>query len=601
MSQVSRPAVTAVLPMAVRRGIYSTLIGTTMAGMIWLAAAALAPGGLTAVDIAILLLLVLWLPWFVIGFWNSTIGFILMRFTADPIAAVTPQVRLIRGDEPITTSTAILICIRNEIPTRVARNLTPLLDDLVASGEGSRFHLYVLSDTSDKTVAAAEAALFEEMSAKWQGRIAITYRLREINTGFKAGNVREFCERWGANHDFAITLDADSIITAPASLRMVRIMQADPKLGILQALVVGLPSASAFARMFQFGMRLGMRSFTIGSAWWQGDCGPYWGHNAIIRLKPFIEHCELPVLSGHGLLGGHILSHDQIEAVLMRRAGFDVRVLAEENLGWEENPPTMTEFIRRDVRWCQGNMQYLRLVGMPGIRPVSRFQIAFAILMYFVWPIWIVFIGLTALSAAFGGMLIPMRADLGITLFVIGFVMMFAPKIATGIDVLLTPKLRATFGGTARFVTSFMVEMVFSILLLPIVSFVHTVFVSRLLTGRSISWMAQSRDTHEIPLVEAVSQYWPHTVAGLLVIGTIAWQAPALLPYALFAALGLAVAIPFAVATASLAIGAWCVRHGICQLPEERQPPPMLKALRLPVIEANAARPELSSAASHAR
>ncbi len=540
------------------------------------------------------MLFVLWLPWFVIGFWNSTIGFLLMRFAADPIAAVTPQVRLVRGDEPVTASTAIVICVRNEIPTRVARNLAPLLEDLVASGEGGRFHLYVLSDTSDKTVAAAEMALFEEMSAQWQGRIAITYRLREINTGFKAGNFRDFCERWGGNHDFAITLDADSIITAPASLRMVRIMQADPKLGILQALVVGLPSASAFARMFQFGMRLGMRSFTIGSAWWQGDCGPYWGHNAIIRLKPFTEHCELPVLSGRGLLGGHILSHDQIEAVLMRRAGFDVRVLPEENLGWEENPPTVTEFIRRDVRWCQGNMQYWRLVGMPGIKPVSRFQIAFAILMYFVWPIWIVFIALAALSAASGGTLIPMRADLGVLLFAIGFTMMFAPKIATGIDVLLSPQLRATFGGASRFAISFVVEMIFSILLLPIVSLVHTVFVTRLLTGRSISWMAQSRDSHEIPFDEAVSQYWPHTLAGLLVLGTVWSQAPGLMPYALFATLGMALAIPFAVSTASLAIGAWCVRNGICQLPEERQPPPMLKALRLPVIEANLA-------AGHAR
>ena len=139
-------------------------------------------------------------------------------------------------------------------------------------------------------------------------------------------------------------------------------MQADPRLGILQGLVVGLPSTSAFARIFQFGMRLGMRSYTIGSAWWQGDCGPYWGHNAVLRLEPFIAHCALPVLSRDGTEDRHILSHDQIEAVLMRAAGYDVRVLPQEDLGWEENPPTLIEFIRRDLRWCQGNMQYWRFL-----------------------------------------------------------------------------------------------------------------------------------------------------------------------------------------------------------------------------------------------
>src|SRR5207249_6375301 len=135
-------------------------------------------------------------------------------------------------------------------------------------------------------------------------------------------------ERWGHLHDFAVTLDADSFMTAEAILRLVRVMQADPKLGIVQGLVVGLPSTSAFARIFQFGMRLSMRSYTIGSAWWQGDCGPYWGHNAIVRIAPLVAHCQLPVLAEGALVKGHVLSHDQIEAVLMRRAGYAVRVLA---------------------------------------------------------------------------------------------------------------------------------------------------------------------------------------------------------------------------------------------------------------------------------
>src|SRR6185295_15820169 len=144
-----------------------------------------------------------------------------------------------------------------------------------------------------------------------------------------------------------------------------------------------------FARIFQFGMRLGMRSYTLGAASWQGDCGPYWGHNAILRLVPFIEHCQLLVLPGGSSLGGHVLSYDQIEAVLMRCAGYEVRVLPEEGGSWEENPPTLLEFIRRDLRWCQGNMQYFRFLASPGIKPVSRYQLGLAILMFIGSPAWI--------------------------------------------------------------------------------------------------------------------------------------------------------------------------------------------------------------------
>ena len=195
----------------------------------------------------------------------------------------------------------------------------------------------------------------------------MTYRRRANNTGFKAGNIRDFCERWGAQHELAVTLDADSFMTPEAMLRLVRIMQANPQLGILQSLVVGLPSTSAFARLFQFGMRLGMRSYTTGATWWQGDCGPYWGHNAVFRIAPFFEHCHLPPLPADAMFGGEVLSHDQIEAVLMRRAGYEVRVMPVEDNSWEENPPTLVEFLRRDLRWCQGNMQYWYFLGLARI------------------------------------------------------------------------------------------------------------------------------------------------------------------------------------------------------------------------------------------
>ena len=345
-------------PPAWRPVLFFLCVGLTMAGLICLATLALSPGGLSALDIVLVTLFALTLPWYVIGFWNATIGLLIMRFARDPVAAVLPVAGRVAGDEPITASTAVLVCIRNESPDAAARMLEATMQGLAARGVGERFHVYVLSDTSDDEIAAAEDACFTALAATWRGRVALTYRRRSHNAAFKAGNIGDFCARWGKDHDFAIMLDADSAMSVELILKLVRIMQIDASLGILQSLVIGMPSASPFARIFQFGMRLSMRSYTIGSAWWQGDCGPYWGHNAIVRIAPFVTHCQLPVLAEGALVKGHVISHDQVEAVLMRRAGYGVRVLAGEGSSFEQNPPTLVEFIRRDLRWCQGNMQY---------------------------------------------------------------------------------------------------------------------------------------------------------------------------------------------------------------------------------------------------
>jgi len=318
------------LPVTQRRVLFSVLVAVTTVMALGLAAVALSPGGFGVVDLVLLALYAIALPWLVIGFSISVIGFCVLQFARDPLAAIFPGAARIRGDEPIAAMTAILICIRNEAPERVIRNLSPLLTGLATAGVGGRFHVFVLSDTGDPALAAIEEERFGAFASAWQDRVAVTYRRRRTNTEFKAGNIRDFCRQWGADYEFALTLDADSFMTADAVLRLVRIMQDDPRLGIVQSLVVGLPSTSAFARLFQFGMRLGMRSYTIGSAWWQADCGPYWGHNALLRLAPFIAHCRLPDLPAGSVLGGHILSHDQIEAVLMRRAGYHVRVLPVE-------------------------------------------------------------------------------------------------------------------------------------------------------------------------------------------------------------------------------------------------------------------------------
>ena len=579
-----------------RRAAFAVLFIVTMAGSLCLAALALLPGGLGFIDIVALVLFAFTLPWMVAGFCNALIGFVIMRCSADPVAAVLPAVGLIRDDDPVTTSTAILLCVRNELPMRTIRNLEPMLDGLCASGYKEHFHLYLLSDTGDAELAIREEALFSELIATWRGRIAISYRRRTVNSGFKAGNIRDFCERWGSGHEFAVTLDADSFMPADAIIRLVRIMQVDPKLGILQGLIVGLPSTSLFARIFQFGMRLGMRSYTIGSAWWQGDCGPYWGHNAILRLKPFIAHCQLPLLASNDGKEQHILSHDQIEAALMRAAGYHVRVVPREDLGWEDNPPTLLEFMRRDLRWCQGNMQYWRLVTLPNLTPVSRYQLVLAILMFIGSPAWVGLLGLaTAALVLCGDPANIMRSDLGSVLIAWVLLMWFSPKIAGALDVLLAPEERRAFGGAGRFAVNLAIETVYSIVLCPILWISHTIFLFGRLFNRDIHWMGQVRDDHVVPFGLAMRDLWPQTLVGCLSLGLVLFSQPWALPCVLLLAGGPAFAAPFATVTAWPVLGSLAARIGIGRLPEETATPEHLLDLALPAITPESRPPVTSS------
>jgi membrane glycosyltransferase len=567
-----------------RRFIFASFVASSWAGLVGLLAYALAPGGLDWADGLILVLFALYLPWSLFGFWNATVGFFIMRFARDPLALTCPPAAAIKGDETITSRTAILICIRNEDSGRVFRNLGLMLDDLIRTGQAAHFALYILSDTNRPAAADAEEAATEALTLRYGETVSIVYRRRTDNTGFKAGNIRDFMDRWGRSHDFALVLDADSFMAADQILRMVRIAQHDPRLGILQSLTVGLPSTSPLARFFQFGMRLGMRSYTMGSAWWHADCGPYWGHNAILRTAAFAEHCHLPKLPGKPPLGGDIMSHDQVEAVLMRKGGFDVRVVPIEGGSYEENPPTLIEFIRRDMRWCLGNTQYWKLLDMPGILPTSRFQLIVAVMMFVASPAYIA-LWSTALAVALarsGETWIaagPAHALLAILV-----VLMFAPKIASAIDVLLSRSGRASFGGAGRFLGGLLSETLFAFLLTPISMLSHTLMKIALLFGRTVGWTAQVRDAHAVPWSEATARLWPHTLVGLAsAIGLYALTPMAVL-YAAPVYLGLLVSIPFAVVTSSPRFGAFMARIGWCRIPEEAVVPTEIADLGLPAL-----------------
>ena len=437
-------------------------------------------------------------PWTVLGFWNALIGLWLLHFRKNAMAEVAPYAAAGDQPTPLRIKTAIFMTVRNEDPGRAILRFKTVKASVDATGEGAAFSYFVLSDTNDPAVAAAEEAAVEAWKAADPDRDRIVYRRRTDNTAYKAGNVRDFCARWGRDYALMLPLDADSLMSGDQIVRLTRMMQAHPKIGILQSLVVGMPSASAFARIFQFGMRHGMRSYTMGQAWWVGDCGPFWGHNALVRIKPFHEDCDLPILPGKPPLGGHVLSHDQVEATLMRRAGYEVRVLPQERGSWEENPPTMLEFARRDVRWCQGNMQYLKLLDLPGLYPMSRFQLVWAILMFVGIPAWTLMIALLPVAAWEARSVPDFPVTLAIGLYVTFFTMYLMPKIAGLLDAMLTRGGVRRYGGWLRFIPSAAIELVFSFLQGAVSTIRTSIFMIGLLFGKSVVWGGQSRDAQHL-------------------------------------------------------------------------------------------------------
>ena len=571
-----------------RRWIFAVLVVATMALLIFGMARILGQDGLTPVEIAMLAVFALNLPWLTIGLWNAIIGLAIWHLSRDPVGFIFPAVRHGRGDVPLKGRTAIVMPIHNEEPQRVFRHLRALVESLDATGQADAFDIFVLSDTQDRDVSKEEAVRFGIWKASDHRPERLHYRRRPRNEKHKVGNIRDFLDRWGDSYDYMLVLDADSLMSGEAVLRMTRVMEATPGLGILQTLVTGLPNASPFARIFQFGMRHGMRTYTMGSAWWQQDQGPYWGHNAILRLAPFRDHCKLPQLPGKPPLGGDVLSHDQVEAVLMRRAGYEVRVLPDEFGSYEENPPTLPDFVKRDLRWCQGNMQYTKLLGMNGLLPLGRVQLLLAILMYMTAPLWFTFLFLGFGQAIVGGGS-PMWPDLmsglpapgdnaAVTFFIILMAITFAPKLAGFADVLLSRGALRAYGGLPRFAGGMLVETVFSVLLSPIMALAQSIFIIGLFLGRKIAWDAQARTSRSISLREALRGLWPQTLLGVVAAATLIAFVPSVLPWAVPILAGLLLAIPFAVISSWERPGQWLVRAGLCAIPEEREIPDVLSA-----------------------
>ena len=481
--------------------------------------------------------------------------------------------------------TAIVMVIRHEEIPRVLAGIRATFRTLADSGPVGPYTLFVLSDSTDPGIAQAEEeairALIRELGAA--GRIV--YRRRATNEGRKSGNLADFCARWGRQFDYMVVLDADSLLSGRTIRELVRRMDAAPRVGILQAATRPVNRESLFARIQQFAAGLYAPLITDGLDFWLGKAAPYWGHNAIIRLAPFMRHCRLPRLSGPAPFGGEILSHDFVEGALMRRAGWEVRLAPDLGESYEEIPANVIAYAARDRRWCQGNFQHLRLITMPGLSMASRLTFVVGALGYLCAPAWTLLLLFLSLH------LRPSLADVGdvessdghrlsaFLLLAAVLTFLFVPKVLAIIRVAARPGGMRSMGGTRAVLLSLVGESVFAALLTPIQLVFHTQFVAAILLRRAVGWSAQERRDSDTTFVQAVRVHGGHTVAAVL-LGVIAYFIDPRLPQWLAPSIaGLALSIPISMWSSYQRWGQQAREWGLFLIPEETAPPRVLALL----------------------
>ncbi len=502
-------------------------------------------------------------PWSAISAAHSMIGLVARR-PPWPVADLARLPRIM-----------ITVVVRNESMAAVLPPLRRLLDELDALGCDGRFSLALLSDTQGAADCAQEARALRRFRAGDPAPERILYRRRIAPTGYKSGNLLDFLDTDAASacggHEFALVLDADSAMSAEAVLRLVGMMQADPWLAIAQHLTTGRPARTALARIFQFGMHAGMHVWANGQAWWQGDCGPFWGHNALLRIAPFRAHARLAPLPD----GSRILSHDQVEGAALQKAGWGVRLMPTAAGSFEAHPPTLIDFLARDRRWLTGNLQYRYLLGPGRFGAMGRWQLAQAMLMFLGAPAQLGLMLVAAGATATGAVTLHM-APLAETVLAWA-AMQHAPRLAGYAALLAAPQERARLGRARRFAAGMAIEIVFSCLLDPICCVERVEMMAAITLGRRTGWPRQSRDARAIGWSEALRRFWPHTLLGLVLLGLTLLGGFARAPGELSANLlwvvpfigGLPLAVPLAVLTAESGFSAWLRRQSLCAAAEE--------------------------------
>jgi membrane glycosyltransferase len=555
--------------------------------------------GLNALKTAIFVLFIVLLIPITLSFWTATIGFAIRWWGGGTLGM---KRRLVGPARPNAEwpRTAVVVPVYNEDPIGVFAGLKATYESLEQTGFLPFFEFFILSDTTDADVWVREEMAFVDLRRSVSEPDRIFYRNRRENIDRKTGNIADFCERWGDRYRYMIVFDADSIMTGSCLVDLVRLMEIHPRAGIIQAPPLPVNRNTFFGRMRQFATHAYTSIFITGLNFWQGNAANYWGHNAIIRIEPFVEHCRLPRLSGPAPMGGSILSHDFIEAAFMRRAGWKVYLASELRGSYEEVPPSLITYAARDRRWCQGNMQHIRLLFTPGLHPVNRLHLVLGIMGYLAAPLWMLMLVLSTIEGIretvephryfpSGPALHPVwrisQEKQAILLFLAVMGLLIVPKILSLLIHLRHKEERAGFGDRGKLVLGVLVETVAATLLAPVLAFLQSHFVIGILLGKNVKWDAQDRGEAQTSLGEAVRRFWPSTLLGAVWTVLLVEEAPKLFWWFSPVLAGFLLAIPISVWSSRVSLGEWARRMGLFLTPEEAAPPPILlgreKALEL--------------------
>ena len=550
--------------------------------------------GSTKLELLIVMVFTILFIWISMGFWTAVVGFVIIIRRINQFNIPDTHSTSLSESGP-HVRTAILMPICNEDPHKIFAGIGAVYQSVEKSDMLENFDFFILSDTSDPDTWVEEEWCWYKLCHLCDASGKIFYRRRKINTKRKSGNIADFCRRWGRNYRYMIVLDADSIMTGSTLVSMVHVMEGNPGVGILQTVPKGIGRDSLFARLQQFSNNVYGPMFAAGLHFWQLGDAHFWGHNAIIRIEPFMKHCDLPRLSGKPPLGGEILSHDFVEAALMRRAGWAVWLACNLEGSYEEMPPSFLDDLKRDRRWCQGNLQHLRLLFTKGLCQAHRAMFLNGAMAYCSSLFWFAFLVLCTTEALRHALVQPVYftevkslfpawpvwyREHSLILLIATIIILFLPKLLAILLILLKKGSPRLFGGAFTLLLSMFIEIIFSALFAPTRMLFHSKFVVLTMLGRQVGWGKQSREDKGTSWWEAIKFHWTGTVLGLVwgmvtfVISRMFfwWTTPVLA--------GLILSIPLSVWSSRSETGRTFYEWRLLLIPEELDPPQELTWIR---------------------
>jgi len=533
-------------------------------------------------EMATLALFAILFAWISAGFWTAIAGWILLMRGKDEHAVGRGPLPELDG----RARTAIVMPICNEDVGRVFAGLRATAESLERTGQSRHFDFFILSDTGDPDARVAETDAWLALRREMAGRMQVYYRWRQHHIKRKSGNVADFCRRWGKDYRYMVVLDADSVMSGDCLVRLARMMEADASAGIIQTAPRAFGRDTLFARVQQFATAAYGPLFTAGLHFWQLGEAHYWGHNAIIRVEPFMRHCALGRLPGEGALSGEILSHDFVEAALMRRAGWGVWIAYDLPGSYEEMPPNLIDELARDRRWCLGNLMNLRLFRLEGLHPAHRAVFMIGVMAYVSAPLWFLTLLLgTALLAQYT-LWIPAyftqpyqlyprwpewHPQWAFALFSSTALVLFLPKLLA--TVWIWTRAAGAFGRGKRAAISVVIETLFSALFAPIRMLFHTQFVIAGIAGITVRWKSPARADSETTWSQALARHGLHTAIGVAWTSFVWYLNPHVLPWVIPVAGALVLSIPLSVYSSRVGLGRGTRRLGLFLTPEEIEPP----------------------------